>query len=114
MQEDVQLRVGQLAVKLKGAEGRRTKAILRVPAFLLRLGLFRVSRIVLKNSLLKLLGVFAFSVPVILFGAAFYQVASGKPFWDGMVHIYGALYKIPGESTAVQAACGHHTDPVPC
>ena len=95
-QDRVDLRLGHLALKLDGPEGRSTKAALGIPRFLLRSGIFRISRLLLKNSILKLVGVFAFSIPVILFGALFYQIASGKTFWDGMVHIYGALYKIPG------------------
>ena len=111
------LRLGRLALKLDGPEGRSTKAALGVPRFLLRSGIFRVSRLLLKNSLLKLVGVFAFSIPVILFGALFYQVASGKSFWDGMIHIYGALYKIPGMLPSALSICtllGSSCHPAAC
>ena len=96
VQEDLSLRLGPLALKMGGAQGRRAQAALRVPAWAVRAVLFQAQRVVLRNSLLKLLGVFLASVPVILFGAVFYEFASGGSLWDGVVHIYGALYKIPG------------------
>ncbi|KAK9861239.1 hypothetical protein WJX84_011733 [Apatococcus fuscideae] len=95
-QEDLRWRLGPLAVKMSGPQGRKARAALRLPAWAVRAGLFQVQRVVLRNSLLKLAGVFLASVPVVLFGAVFYELASGTSFWDGIVHIYGALYKIPG------------------
>lgn len=96
MQEGLDLKLGPLAVKMGGAQGRRARAALRLPQWAIRAGLFQAQRVVLRNSLLKLAGVFLASVPVILAGAVVYEVASGTSLWNGIIHIYGALYKIPG------------------
>ena len=96
VQEDLDIHWGPLDFKLGGPRGRKARAALRIPGWLLRTGVFWVQRVVLGNSLLKLLGVFAASIPVIIFGGVFYEIVSGGTLWDGIVHIYGALYKIPG------------------
>ncbi len=54
------------------------------------------SQVVLGNTINKLIGVFAAGIPVILAGGLAYRLASGKTLWDGIVSVYGALYKIPG------------------
>lgn len=53
-------------------------------------------QVVLGNTINKLIGVFAAGIPVILLGGLAYRLTSGKTLWDGIVSIYGALYKIPG------------------
>ena len=53
-------------------------------------------QVVLGNTINKLIGVFAAGIPVIVLGGLAYQFTSGKTLWDGIVSVYGALYKIPG------------------
>lgn len=66
-------------------------------------------QVVLGNTINKLIGVFAAGIPVILLGGLAYRLTSGKTLWDGIVSIYGALYKIPGMRLSVPLLISRHS-----
>ncbi|KAK9842132.1 hypothetical protein WJX84_007001 [Apatococcus fuscideae] len=92
----LRLRFLFITLTLGGRLARQLRAFGRIPRWLGQLTVFRTQQVVLGNTINKLIGVFAAGIPVIVLGGFGYQLTSGKTLWDGIVSVYGALYKIPG------------------
>ena len=86
LQGRTRVRLGIISFVAQGRWSGGFRAVMRIPRYLF-----------------KLIAVFAASVPAIVIGGAAYRATSGKTMLDGIANVYGAIYKIPGDTSGLNS-----------
>ncbi|KAK9814063.1 hypothetical protein WJX72_000188 [[Myrmecia] bisecta] len=85
-------------------QGRRKMC--RIPQSVSSFATYRVQQLMLSNTAVKLVSVFAFAAPLVLVGGELYSWATGKPLSEGFLKIYSVLYIVPGVNVLAESTLG--------